>query len=204
MASTDKKRKRTTLVTEEVFPLDVNLESLDDEHDQSDSEEDNEVHSFPSLDVRSDSEDEDEEEEVDEEDVTEEEEEGSNSSDVNQEFSVFPKPKTVISGITGQPKREYPPIEPDYDTDSSTEDVCIVVNSFFVPRHSQLLLQAPNRVGDIPMHWYDDLPHVGYDVNGKKVLRPARGDELDKFLETVEDPLSWLELCSPITLVSCY
>lgn len=41
------------------------------------------------------------------------------------------------------------------------------------------------------MHWYDDLPHVGYDINGKKVLRPARGDELDKFLETVEDPSAW-------------
>lgn len=42
------------------------------------------------------------------------------------------------------------------------------------------------------MHWYDDLPHIGYDVNGKKVLRPARGDELDKFLQTVDDPSSWL------------
>lgn len=43
------------------------------------------------------------------------------------------------------------------------------------------------------MHWYDDLPHVGYDVNGKKVLRPARGDELDKFLKTVDDPEAWYE-----------
>lgn len=41
------------------------------------------------------------------------------------------------------------------------------------------------------MHWYDDLPHVGYNINGKKILRPARGDELDKFLETVDDPSSW-------------
>lgn len=41
------------------------------------------------------------------------------------------------------------------------------------------------------MHWYDDLPHVGYDMDGKKVLRPARGDELDKFLQTVEDPSAW-------------
>ena len=41
------------------------------------------------------------------------------------------------------------------------------------------------------MHWYDDLPHVGYDINGKKVLRPARGDELDKFLQTVEDTSAW-------------
>jgi ribosome biogenesis protein ERB1 len=41
------------------------------------------------------------------------------------------------------------------------------------------------------MHWYDDLPHVGYDMDGKKVLKPARGDELDKFLQTVDDPSSW-------------
>lgn len=41
------------------------------------------------------------------------------------------------------------------------------------------------------MHWYDDLPHVGYNIDGKKVLRPARGDELDNFLKTVEDPESW-------------
>lgn len=52
------------------------------------------------------------------------------------------------------------------------------------------------------MHWYDDLPHVGYDVNGKKVLRPARGDELDKFLETVEDPSSWLEFSGVTTLIT--
>ena len=41
------------------------------------------------------------------------------------------------------------------------------------------------------MHWYDDLPHIGYDIDGKKVLRPARGDELDKFLATIEDPSAW-------------
>ena len=45
------------------------------------------------------------------------------------------------------------------------------------------------------MHWYDDLPHVGYDINGKKVLRPARGDELDKFLATVDDPNAWYVMC---------
>lgn len=53
------------------------------------------------------------------------------------------------------------------------------------------------------MHWYDDLPHVGYDINGKKVLRPARGDELDKFLQTIEDPSAWSVcalLCTEIPL----
>jgi len=41
------------------------------------------------------------------------------------------------------------------------------------------------------MHWYDDMPHIGYDVNGRKVLRPVVGDELDKFLKTQEDPTTW-------------
>lgn len=41
------------------------------------------------------------------------------------------------------------------------------------------------------MHWYDDLPHIGYDINGKRILRPAKGDELDKFLAATEDPTSW-------------
>ncbi|UZJ52606.1 hypothetical protein CBS101457_001926 [Exobasidium rhododendri] len=77
-----------------------------------------------------------------------------------------------ISEITGHPKRVYPAIEADYESDSSTED-------------------APNRIGDVPMEWYDDFPHIGYDVEGRKVLRPATGDELDKFLATVEDPDAW-------------
>lgn len=69
------------------------------------------------------------------------------------------------------------------------------------------LQKAPNRVGNIPMHWYDDLPHVGYDINGKKVLRPARGDELDKFLATVDDPEAWCVECiisTPVIEIANY
>lgn len=76
------------------------------------------------------------------------------------------------SKLTGQDKRVYPEIEPGYDSDSSTEDVA-------------------NTIGNVPLEWYDDLPHIGYDVDGRKVMRPAKGDELDKFLATVEDPTSW-------------
>jgi hypothetical protein len=35
------------------------------------------------------------------------------------------------------------------------------------------------------------MPHIGYDINGKKIMRPAKGDELDKFLAGIEDPTSW-------------
>lgn len=48
-------------------------------------------------------------------------------------------------------------------------------------------MKTTNRVGNVPAYFYDDLPHIGYDIDGKKVMRPATGDELDKFLEGVED-----------------
>jgi ribosome biogenesis protein ERB1 len=67
---------------------------------------------------------------------------------------------------------KLPEIEADYDSDSSTEDV-------------------ENTVGNVPMEWYDDFPHIGYDIDGKRVLRPAKGDELEKFLSTMDDPDSW-------------
>ncbi|KAG5221044.1 Ribosome biogenesis protein [Salix suchowensis] len=141
----------------------------DDEDGEEIGSDDGEVEDFPEIDVASDSEEaEESEEEVEEEDESEEGD--SEDSDLH----IFPKPKTIVSDITGRPKRVYPEIEPDYDSDSSTEDQT----------------DTKSR-GDVPMHWYDDLPHIGYDINGKQVLRPARGDELDKFLKTVDDPDAW-------------
>jgi ribosome biogenesis protein ERB1 len=41
------------------------------------------------------------------------------------------------------------------------------------------------------MEWYNDMPHIGYDVQGKKIMKPAVGDELDKFLSKMDDPSFW-------------
>uniref|UniRef100_A0A8C3MJE4 Ribosome biogenesis protein BOP1 n=1 Tax=Geospiza parvula TaxID=87175 RepID=A0A8C3MJE4_GEOPR len=49
-----------------------------------------------------------------------------------------------------------------------------------------------NTVGNIPMEWYQDFPHVGYDLDGKKIYKPLRSkDELDLFLEKMENPEYW-------------
>ncbi|KAF6762762.1 ribosome biogenesis protein ERB1 [Ephemerocybe angulata] len=153
------------------------LEMLTDDEDGDDynPEDDTDDGEVDDEDDDEDGDDEDEDESLSEdEEDQDEEEEGSTEEDseVESDYHIFPKAKTVISDITGQPKKVYPEIEPDYDSDSSTEE-------------------ATNRVGDVPMHWYDDMPHIGYDINGKRVLRPARGDELDKFLATVDDPSAW-------------
>uniref|UniRef100_A0A7N6FJT7 Ribosome biogenesis protein BOP1 n=1 Tax=Anabas testudineus TaxID=64144 RepID=A0A7N6FJT7_ANATE len=49
-----------------------------------------------------------------------------------------------------------------------------------------------NTVGNIPMEWYKDFPHIGYDLDGKKIYRPIRNkDELDEFLDKMENPDYW-------------
>lgn len=65
--------------------------------------------------------------------------------------------------------------------------------------HRQLLFDVlvvlqdiRNTVGNIPMEWYKDFPHIGYDLDGKKIYRPIRNkDELDEFLDKMENPDYW-------------
>lgn len=59
--------------------------------------------------------------------------------------------------------------------------------------HAHLPFQdIRNTVGNIPMEWYQEFPHVGYDLDGRKIFRPVRTkDELDKFLEKMESPDYW-------------
>lgn len=117
------------------------LEMLSDEEDDGDaSSDDGQVDEFPELVNESSSEDseyeEDEEEDGEEEEDTEDtENEGANESGAESDDSlhVFPKAKTIISKITKQPKTVYPEIEPNYDSDSSTEDVCNKIFYIHVP-----------------------------------------------------------------------
>lgn len=56
-----------------------------------------------------------------------------------------------------------------------------------------------NTVGKIPMKWYDEYNHIGYDWEGKKILKPEKGDELDNFLKRMEDPDFWKTIKDPQT-----
>lgn len=124
-----KKRKQVDGGVVELGPFSeaVNLEMLSEEEDNESSSrsDDGEVDEFPEIDARSDSED--EEYEDDDNDIDEDgDAEISSASDVDSDLHIFPESKTIISDITGQPKRVYPEIEPDYNSDSSTEDVRVL------------------------------------------------------------------------------
>lgn len=45
-----------------------------------------------------------------------------------------------------------------------------------------------NTIGNVPLHWYDHLPHIGYDKSGKKIMRPAGRTGLDAALAARDDP----------------
>ncbi|KAG0750144.1 hypothetical protein G6F57_002603 [Rhizopus arrhizus] len=69
-------------------------------------------------------------------------------------------------------KSDEEEFEANYDSDSSTEE-------------------TENITGDVPLEWYKDLPHIDYNMDGNKILKPATVVELDQFLVTVEGPDGW-------------
>jgi ribosome biogenesis protein ERB1 len=48
-----------------------------------------------------------------------------------------------------------------------------------------------NTVGDVPLEWYKDEEHIGYDLSGKKITKKERKDKLDSFLESADDSKNW-------------
>ena len=48
-----------------------------------------------------------------------------------------------------------------------------------------------NRIGRVPLHWYDEYDHIGYDGHGSKVIKQSSkgkgGDLLDKALQNEAD-----------------
>ena len=56
-----------------------------------------------------------------------------------------------------------------------------------------------NTIGNIPLSFYDSFPHIGYSINGKKIMRPATGEALDALLDSIEVPKGWTGLTDPQT-----
>ncbi|KAJ3264447.1 Ribosome biogenesis protein erb1 [Chytriomyces hyalinus] len=81
-------------------------------------------------------------------------------------------PFETVDGEEGE--EELPEIIPDYASDDSDEE-------------------TNNTIGNVPLEWYAELDHIGYDINGKKIPKPkgASKDALDEFLDSMDDPNAW-------------
>ncbi|KAI5302168.1 Ribosome biogenesis protein erb1, partial [Ascosphaera pollenicola] len=81
----------------------------------------------------------------------------------------------------GNPRYVYNEINPDDNSEYSEAD------------------ENANTIGNIPLSFYDSYPHIGYNINGKKILRPAKGQALDALLDSIEVPKGWTGLTDPST-----
>ncbi|XP_076926481.1 ribosome biogenesis protein BOP1 homolog [Bidens hawaiensis] len=55
-----------------------------------------------------------------------------------------------------------------------------------------------NTIGDVPLEWYTDEEHIGYDVTGKKIKKKEKLDKLDSFLARTDDANSWRKIMDDI------
>uniref|UniRef100_A0A7I4XT66 Ribosome biogenesis protein BOP1 homolog n=1 Tax=Haemonchus contortus TaxID=6289 RepID=A0A7I4XT66_HAECO len=61
----------------------------------------------------------------------------------------------------------------EYDYDSSDEE------------------DLRNTIGNIPISWYDEETHIGYNQQGERIAKPKKKTEIDTFLEKMEDSDYW-------------
>jgi ribosome biogenesis protein ERB1 len=88
---------------------------------------------------------------------------------------------TVTTDANGNPRYVYRDIDPVYDSDDSDAPV------------------TTNTIGNIPLSYYDAYPHIGYDINGRRIARPAKGEALDSLLDSIDLPEGWTGLTDPAT-----
>ncbi|KAH6968816.1 hypothetical protein HG530_006218 [Fusarium avenaceum] len=133
--------------------------------------------------------DQDPDEEDDDDDEDEDAHSEDASSDADDTFGAPPalddddsQPNyRVVKDANGGERYEYAEVDAVYDSDDSDA-------------------QGPvNTIGNIPLSFYDSYPHIGYDINGKKIMRPATGEALDALLDSIEIPKGWTGLTDPET-----
>lgn len=52
-------------------------------------------------------------------------------------------------------------------------------------------VEPRNTVGNVPLVWYKDEEHIGYDRSGVKIKKKEKQSKLDSFLESVDNSNNW-------------
>lgn len=60
--------------------------------------------------------------------------------------------------------------------------------------------QTTNRVGEIPMKFYNEYDHYGYNIKGDKLAKLPKKDELERMIEREEHPETyWKTVIDPVS-----
>lgn len=117
-----------------------------------------------------------------EEEVSFDEDEESNADSLslnerlkNTHIISLDNEEKITKYSDGRERIIKPEIDPVYDSDDSDAD-------------------NYNTIGNIPLSAYEEMPHIGYDINGKRIMRPASGLALEQLLESIDLPEGWTGL----------
>ncbi|KAK6805293.1 hypothetical protein RDI58_003078 [Solanum bulbocastanum] len=77
------------------------------------------------------------------------------------------------------------------DDDAESDDSRTVVEE---SDSSEDEVDPRNTIGDVPLKWYKEEEHIGYDLAGKKIKKKERQDKLDSFLASVDDSKNWRKI----------
>jgi ribosome biogenesis protein ERB1 len=87
----------------------------------------------------------------------------------------------VETDANGNERYVYDEVDPVYDSDDTDAQ------------------EPVNTIGNIDLSFYDSYPHIGYSIDGKRIMRPAKGEALDALLDSIEVPKGWTGLTDPTT-----
>eukprot|EP00928_Gymnodinium_smaydae_P020453 TRINITY_DN17902_c0_g2_i1.p1 TRINITY_DN17902_c0_g2~~TRINITY_DN17902_c0_g2_i1.p1 ORF type:complete len:733 (-),score=140.95 TRINITY_DN17902_c0_g2_i1:349-2547(-) len=81
--------------------------------------------------------------------------------------------------------------EEDYEDDDDFDDVGGVEAGEDTSSDDSEDDAPRNRIGNVPLEWYKDEDHVGYDLAGEKIMRTLKESEIDALLESKDNPDAW-------------
>lgn len=133
-----------------------------------------------------------------EEDEEEDEDEALLSDDIPSDEEEQVADKAAVVNGKGTDEDEGPNYRVETDANGGTRFVYEEIDPVYDSDDSDAQEPA-NTIGNIPLSFYDSYPHIGYDINGKRIMRPATGEALDALLDQIEVPKGWTGLTDPQT-----
>lgn len=184
----------------EEFTVDGLIDASASDSDESDSETDEgdePTERFVGLEDAADEEDEEDEEDSDAElnDLLDIEE----SCDELVDLADFLDPETITDGVSGI--RLSVPDDDGTTVGKFADGLTRIIKPEIDPIYDldDLDVEAFNTIGNVPLLAYEEMPHIGYDINGKRIMRPAKGSALDQLLESIDLPVGWTGLLDQLT-----
>lgn len=129
--------------------------------------------------------DDDDEQEVDDESDDEFEDQGSSSEDDDDDEEEDEEELTEAERKT----RKFT-VDREKQMQQMRDDGSLqVASQLHIDDLSSDDEETINTIGNVPLRWYEDYDHIGYDVEGQKILKSnAGGDGIDMAIAAKDDP----------------